>query len=250
MPLNKLKGPNGHQLAYIQTLNDTQGSERPGIVFLPGLKSDMYGTKAVALEEWCSGQALDFLRFDYSGHGQSEGVFLEGTIGDWYKDAEVVISDLTSRPNILVGSSMGGWISLLLALRQPELVHALVLIAPAPDFTSEFRDKFMTYKQHEELSETGRVVIPSDYDEPYIFTKEFLDEGDAHTILDDKIKIDKPVRFLHGKKDTAVSWEKSVLIESLLTSKDTEITLFDDGDHSLSRPEDLEVLCRKILSVF
>lgn len=237
------------QLAYRYTQPQKDNNTSPGVVFLPGFKSDMQGSKASYLEGWCADQNLNFLRFDYSGHGESGGNFTEGTIGSWYADAKFIIENVTRGPQILVGSSMGGWISLLLGMRVPKCVAGLVLIAPAPDFTSEIEAQLTKMGHIEMLHDQGYVEIPSDYDEPYIFTKDLIEDGKDHLMLHQPITYEGPVRILQGKQDTSVPWEKALKIKSLCTSGDVEITFIEHGDHSLSRAQDLEILTQEILGL-
>src|SRR5205085_10939514 len=189
-----LARPDGATIAYHRL---SGGS--PGIVFLGGYRSDMTGTKALFLEDYCSQRGRAYLRFDYFGHGASSGDFAQGTIGRWREDAIAVIDSLTEGPQILVGSSMGGWIMLLAALARPERIAALIGIAAAPDFTAELLPNRLTPEQRRELDEKGAVTVPSDYDAAgYLYTSALIEDGAKHLLLGAPIPIDMPVRLLHG----------------------------------------------------
>ncbi len=197
----------------------------PGVVFLGGFRSDMTGTKALFLEDYCRGRGRAYVRFDYFGHGRSSGDFALGTIGRWREDAIAVIDSLTEGPQILVGSSMGGWIMLLSALARGERIAALVGIAPAPDFTQELLPARLTPEQHRTLEEEGAVVLPSDYDPAgYPYTRALIEDGRRHLLLGAPIPLD---------------------IERL-TSRDVVVTLVKDGDHRLSTEADLARLARTL----
>ena len=225
-------------LAYI----DSEGEKSPTVMFLGGFRSDMEGTKATFLESKCLENGNSFIRFDYSGHGISEGNFEEGCISDWADDALRIFDSVTDGPVILVGSSMGGWISLLLALKRPERVHAIIGLAAAPDFT-KIMEKKMTEAQKGELNEKGFFALDNDYsDEPYVITKKLIDDGREQCLLDKAIKVSCPVRLIQGKKDTDVHWETADKISQQLTSDDVQVILLDEADHRLSAPEELNVL--------
>ena len=214
----------------------------PGVVFLTGFMSDMSGGKALALEEMCRADGRAFLRFDYQGHGASSGEFADGTIGVWAGDALAALDRLTEGPQILVGSSMGGWIMLLVARARPDRVAGLVGIAAAPDFTERFYNDGLTDAQRDEMARTGRVVIPSDYEDDYTFTKDLIEDGRAQCLLEGPIAIDCPVRLLQGMRDDAVPWQTALSIQDKLRSDDVEVALVKDGDHRLSEPHDIERL--------
>jgi pimeloyl-ACP methyl ester carboxylesterase len=214
----------------------------PGIVFLGGFNSNMTGTKAVAISEFCRGRGQACLRFDYRGHGASGGRFRDGTIGLWLEDALDAFDRLTEGPQILVGSSMGGWLMLLLALRQPERIAGLVGLAAAPDFTENIWREFSAGQQQELLSR-GEIKRPSAYsDEPYVVTRALIEDGRRHFLLESEIDLDCPVRLLHGMADPDVSPAKSLRIAEQLRSQDAIVTLIKDGDHRLARPQDLQRL--------
>ena len=228
-------------LVYVKS----EGRE-PTILFLGGFASDMDGTKATYLEEQCRKRSQAFLRFDYSGHGRSEGAFEEGTIGSWRQDALEMVDYCTDGPLIVVGSSMGGWIGLLVALARPKRVQGLVGIAAAPDFTRWMKNKELSEAQLAELQEKGQTHLPNDYGDPYVITRNLIEDGENWSLLDNPIELGIPVRLLQGKQDTSVPWETAEHIAEKLTSEDVEVILIDDGDHSLSRDQDLEVLSQAV----
>ncbi len=215
----------------------------PVVVFCPGYASDMGGTKALALEEACRARGQAMLRFDYSGHGQSGGDFLEGTIGDWTADAAFIISTLVPAQQILlVGSSMGGWIALLLGRVLGERLAGMILIAPAADFTEALVRPSLTPAIWAELREKGVVYQPSEYGAPLPMTLKFIEEGAGNLVLGSKIPITCPVHILHGMLDDAVPWRHSLKIVEALESTAVRVVFLKDGDHRLSRPEDLGLL--------
>jgi len=227
-----------------------QQGASPGVLFLSGYKSDMKGTKAEALAGWAEAQGRAFLRFDYSGHGESDGKFIDGTIGRWLDDSVAVFDACCRGPQIVVGSSMGGWLALLLvkALRArgvsgPATVAGLVLLAPAVDFTEELMWKRFTPEIKRELAEKGVWQRPSAYSaEPYLVTQELIEEGRNHLLLGGMIETGCPVRILQGIEDPDVPWKHAVELTSRLACDDVVLTLVKDGDHRLSRPEDIERL--------
>jgi len=229
--------------------NDLAWAHLPGhgptIVFLPGFKSDMAGSKAIHLRDWAAGQGRAMLRLDYSGHGQSTGAFEAGTIGAWAADARAVIEARAPGPLLLVGSSMGGWIALLLARAMPARVSALVGIAAAPDFTEPFLAT-LTAEERATLDAQGHIDRPSLYGDPYRFTRALLMDGATQSLLAAPIPIRCPVRLLQGQQDPDVPWQTALRLAEHLESNDIEITLIKDGDHRLSRPQDLALLTRII----
>ncbi|MEO9819986.1 MAG: alpha/beta hydrolase [Paracoccaceae bacterium] len=224
-----LETPQGRRIAYHKT--DGAG---PCVVFMGGLKSDMDGTKAIHLENWAKARGQAFLRFDYSGHGQSSGTFEEGCIGDWAEDSDAALSGLTSGPLVIVGSSMGGWQSLLYARANPERIQGLVTIAAAPDFTEDGYWATFTDAQKTELAENGQVAMPSDYMEPYIITKRLIDDGRENLVLRSPLDLPFPVRCLQGTADTAVSTETALRLVDHATCPDMRLTLVKDADHRFS----------------
>ena len=237
-----LARPDGATIAYHRL-----AGEAPGIVFLGGFRSDMTGTKALFLEDYCRRRGQAFVRFDYFGHGASSGDFALGTIGRWREDAIAIIDSLTAGPQILIGSSMGGWIMLLAALARPERIAALVGIAGAPDFTEELLWPRLTPAQREEIIERGAVVLPSDFDPAgYLYTSALIEDGRRHLLLRAPIALDMPVRLLHGLADESVPWQLSLRVAERLASRDVVVTLVKDGDHRLSSDPDLARLAQTL----
>jgi len=226
----------------------------PGLFWLSGYKSDMKGTKAEALARWAEQNGRACIRFDYSGHGESGSEFADGTIGRWLADSIGVFDAFARGPQILIGSSMGGWLALLLvrALRQRALavtapVVGLVLIAPAVDFTEELMWKRFPPAIKQELEEKGVWARPSEYSpEPYLVTRQLIEEGRDHLLLGGMIETGCPVRILQGVEDPDVPWRHAVELVSRLASDDVVLTLVKDGDHRLSRPEDIERMIRAV----
>jgi pimeloyl-ACP methyl ester carboxylesterase len=221
----------------------------PGIVFIHGFMSDMSGEKALAVEAMCALQERAFVRFDCRGHGHSSARFDEGSIGDWAEDTVAVIDALTQGPQVLVGSSMGGWLMLLATLARPERIAGLVGIAAAPDFTG---------KVWERLPPDARAAVERDGvwrtasaygPDPYTITRRLIEDGRTRNVLTRRIAFDGPVRLLHGMRDPDVEWQTALRIAQALTSEDVEIQLVKDGEHRLSRPQDLERLGRVIAEV-
>jgi pimeloyl-ACP methyl ester carboxylesterase len=211
----------------------------PGIIFMSGFMSDMTGDKALMLENFSRERGQAFVRFDYFGHGQSSGDFASGHIGIWAADALAVLDELTEGPQVLVGSSMGGWIMLLTAIARPDRIAGLVGLAAAPDFTEDLLYNELTVEQIAEVEDKGFVVVPSEYKNDYIFTKALFDEGRKNLVLRNEIPLDCPVRLLHGLEDTDVPWKTSLIIQEKLRSRDVEITLIKNGDHRLNSEADL-----------
>ncbi|WP_286829463.1 MULTISPECIES: alpha/beta fold hydrolase [Kordiimonas] len=234
-----LKTDHGTKIAYHKS-----AGYGPGVVFLGGFMSDMEGGKALELEAYCRRVGRAFVRFDYFGHGQSSGAFADGTIGLWLKDALAVIDWLTEGPQILVGSSMGGWVSLLAAKARPGRVKGLVGIAAAPDFTVWHWDA-MSAEDQQTIIEEGRLEVYSDYGpDPYVFTKELFDDGWQNRINNGPIHLDIPVRLIQGTADADVPWQTALKIADNITGEDTEVILVPGGDHRLSRDVDLKRLVR------
>lgn len=225
----------GTRLAYHHT-----PGRAPGFVFLPGLRSDMTGTKALRVEAFCRARGLACLRFDYRGHGASSGAFEEGTIGAWRADALAALDALTEGPQVLVGSSMGGWIMLLAARERPERIAGLVGLAAAPDFVCDLIEPALGPEQHAALAREGRIELPSAYDEaPMPLTRRLIEEARAQRVLDRPLPITCPVRLLHGMRDPDVPWHTAVTLAGHLDAEDVAITLIKDGEHRLSRDSDL-----------
>ena len=229
-----LARPDGLRLAY-----RSLSGAGPTLVFLPGYMSDMEGTKALAVDAWAERKGLAFLRLDYSGCGTSEGRFEDGTLAIWRDDALHLIEHLTQGALILVGSSMGGWLMLLLALALKERVAGLVGIAAAPDFT----DWGFTDADKAILRTEGRIEEPSAYSEqPYVTTRAFWQSGQDNLLLGQPIAIQCPIRLLHGQRDEDVPWEVALRLAGSLSSEDVRVTLIKDGDHRLSRDQDIALL--------
>jgi pimeloyl-ACP methyl ester carboxylesterase len=221
----------------------------PGVFWLGGFKSDMQGTKAVALDAWAAKAGRACTRFDYSGHGESGGAFTDGTIGRWLEESVVVFERFARGPQVLVGSSMGGWIALLLAreLRQRAAAGSklagMVLIAPAADFTEELMWQKFSPEVKRQIETTGSWRRPSDYSpEPYVITRGLIEDGRKHLLLGGLIETGCPVRILQGVQDPDVPWQHAMELSSRLARDDVVMTLVKDGDHRLSRPEDIERL--------
>ncbi|WP_036766820.1 alpha/beta fold hydrolase [Parvularcula oceani] len=232
-------GPNG-RIAYLRS----QGSG-PGIVWLGGYASDMRGTKAEAVSEWAEHAGRACVRFDYTGHGESEGQFEDGTIGRWLDDALHVLDNLTSGPQVLVGSSMGAWIAGLIAKRRPERLAGLLLLAPAPDFTQDLTRKDWSAEDKAKLERDGRVAFPSAYDDSeMVYTKALFEDGAKHLILHEPLPIPCPVRIIQGTKDESVPWTHGVRTAEHMEGDDITVTLVKDADHRLSTPNDIARLLR------
>lgn len=232
----------GHRLAY----HATTGTG-PCFIWCGGLKSDMEGGKAVHLERWAAALGRNYVRFDYFGHGISDGEFIDGTISRWRDDIIEMIDHIAPQGDvILVGSSMGGWASLLSAVMRPARIKGLVLINPAPDFTQKLTYASWDAAKRQALIDQGVVYEPSDYGEPYAYSRALMDDGRDHQILDAPIEFDGAVRILQGASDSVVPWAYSRQILDVITSDDATYTLVKDGDHSLSRPADLDRLIKTV----
>lgn len=232
-----LDSPEGRRLAHMR--HDGAG---PGVVFLGGFRSDMGGTKALALEDWARRRGRAFLRFDYSGHGASGGRFEDGCIGDWLADASAVIEAVTEGPQVLVGSSMGGWIALLLARAQPERVAALVGIAAAPDFTERGFWAGADAATRAHLLAEGMIHSPSDYGDPYPITRRLIEDGRDHLLLDRALPLPMPVRLLQGTADADVPVQWALDLLGHADAADMRLTLVKDADHRFSTPACLSLV--------
>lgn len=236
----------GRRIAY----HKTQG-RGPGVVFLGGFRSDMSGTKAVFLEDWAQKNGRAFLRFDYSGHGESAGDFLDGSIGEWAEDAVAAIGALTEGPQVLVGSSMGGWISLLVARAIPHKVAGMVGIAAAPDFTEDGYWAGFSEDQRQELAEKGQIALPSDYsDEPYIITRKLIEDGRNQLVLRSPLLVPGPVRLLQGTEDEAVARSVALALLDHLSGNDVRLTLVKGADHRFSNVACLNHIVASLNEVF
>ncbi|CAH2604791.1 2-hydroxymuconic semialdehyde hydrolase [Rhodovastum atsumiense] len=221
----------------------------PTVVFLPGFASDMTGSKATTLASWCAAEGRALLRLDYSGHGASGGSFAAGSIGTWTADARLVIERLTEGPLLLVGSSMGGWIALLTALAMPERIAALVGIAAAPDFTEDLMWAAMAPPERERLLREGALQVPSEYGAPTLITRGLIEDGRRHLLLRAPVPLTCPVRLLQGQRDADVPWETALRLAGRITGGDVQVVLVKDGDHRLSREQDLGLLVRTVGSL-
>ncbi|MCA0927496.1 alpha/beta fold hydrolase [Ruegeria profundi] len=239
-----LETSQGRRLAY----HKSEGAG-PTIVFLGGLKSDMEGTKAVHLDAWAQARGQAFLRFDYSGHGESSEAFTDGCIGDWHEDTVAAVTALTDGPLIVVGSSMGGWQALLLAKAMPERFAGMVTIAAAPDFTEDGYWASFSDEQKAALDSVGHVELPSDYMEPYIITKRMITDGRQRLVLRDPLNLPFPVRFLQGTADTAVSTETAVRLLNHATGPDMRLLMVKDADHRFSDGPCLSLIEQAVLEV-
>jgi len=219
----------------------------PGVVFLGGFMSDMTGTKAEALDRFCAARDQAYLRFDYFGHGASSGAFKDATVGRWKDDALAVLDALTQGPQVLVGSSLGGWIMLLAALARAERVKALVGIAAAPDATEDLMWAELSEAQRATMLRDGFLRLPSEYSpEGYVYTRALIEEGRRHLVMRAPIPLGCPVRLLHGMRDPDVPWRTSLALAEKLESQDVSVTLIKDGDHRLSTDENLTLLMRTL----
>ena len=256
----RLDRGDGVELAWRRRVGGGGAERRPGVIFLGGFNSDMTGTKAEDLSAFCAERGQAFLRFDYSGHGASGGNFAEGTIGRWAADAAAVLDALAEGPQILVGSSMGGWIALLLAAQRPGLrsqdaagvgraapawsLAGLVGIAAAPDFTARIEES-LPAEIRATIARDGVWHRPSEYGDPYPITRALLEEGRRH-LLQAPVPITAPVRLLQGQQDRDVPWETALRTAAAIAGPDVQVTLIKDGDHRLSRPQDLALLRRTV----
>lgn len=237
-----LTTPQDRRIAYART-----AGQGPGVVFLGGFMSDMTGTKAQFLQDWATRQGRAFLRFDYSGHGQSSGAFEEGCIGDWAEDALAVIAALTEGPQVLVGSSMGGWISLLVAKAMPERVAGMVGIAPAPDFTEDSMWAGFDDTQRAALMRDGRITIPSDYSpDGYPITRRLIEDGRRHLVLRAPLSLPFPVRILQGTADTDVPPAVALRLMEHADCPDLRLTLVKGADHRFSTPDCLAMIADSV----
>lgn len=243
--LSHTQNADGLQLAYHHT--EGKGAH---VVFLGGFMSDMSGTKATHLEDVVTKAGYGYTRFDYRGHGESEGQFTDATIGAWQSDVLHILDEVVKQSCILVGSSMGGWMMLLAALARPKQVQGLVGIAAAPDFTTRLMHAQMTPQQQAVLASEGVLHVPSEYGfEPYPITAKLIDESHQHLLLDDEIAIECSIRLLHGMADPDVPWEFSAMIAQAVSTHDVQIQLSKSGDHRLSEQQDLERLQQTVLSL-
>lgn len=238
-------GEEGHSRKIAVRLRE---GANPGFVWLGGYRSDMVGTKAEALDQLCQETGNSYCRHDYSGHGESGGEFAEGTISRWLEESLAVFDEFTKGPQILVGSSMGAWIALrmaqeLQARSQTNRLHAMLLIAPAPDFTHELMWPKLSEEQRRSINEKGYLEEPSEYsDEPNLYTKALFDDGEKNLVMKGLIETGCPVHILQGQQDPDVPWEHAMKLAEFLPGEHVAMTLVKDGDHRLSRDEDIELM--------
>ncbi len=248
-PPEHLRAADGATIAYHRL-----PGKSPGVVFCGGFKSDMTGIKATALEAHCRSVGRAYLRFDYFAHGASSGDFIAATVGRWAADTIAVLDRLTEGPQVLVGSSMGGWLMLLAALARPARVAGLVGVAPAVDFTEALMWRNLPDEAKAVLARDGVWQRPSQYSaDPYPVTMQLIVEGRAHLLLDKPIPLACPLRILHGMQDPDVPWRHALKLVDALASADVVLTLVKHGDHRLSMPDDIkrltttvETLCREV----
>ena len=229
--------PAGRRIAYHRT--EGRG---PGVVFLGGFMSDMEGTKALALEDWARRRGRAFLRFDYSGHGQSSGAFTDGCIGDWAADARAVIEAVTEGRQVFVGSSMGGWIAALLAREIPGKLAGFVGIAAAPDFTEDSMWRDFSEADRARLMSEGRVDLPSDYGAPYPITRRLIEDGRENLVLRGLLRLRVPVRLLQGTADADVARAVALNLLDHIEGDDVRLTLVKHADHRFSEPAQLALV--------
>jgi pimeloyl-ACP methyl ester carboxylesterase len=230
----KLGRPDGAMLAWRRV-----AGRGPTVMWLGGFRSDMAGTKAQALADWALAEGRAYVRFDYFGHGESDGDFREGTITRWREDALAVLDELTRGEIVLVGSSMGAWIACLVAAVRAERVKAMVLVAPAPDFTEKLMAPEIPPDGQRALREDGMWLRPSEYGDPYPITAALLEDGARWSILPGPVPIEAPVRILQGGEDPDVPWRHALELAQAIKGDDVVFTLIKDGDHRLSRPQDI-----------
>ena len=236
-----LELPDGRRIAYRRT--EGRG---PGVVFLGGFRSDMTGTKAQFLEAWARARGQAYLRFDYTGHGASSGRFEDGAVGDWTRDAGDAVARLSEGPQVLVGSSMGGWIALLLASRLPGRIAGIVTVAAAPDFTEDSIWAGLDAAQRAELAAAGRVVLPSEYDGSYPVTRRLIEDGRHHLVLRTPLDLPFRVRLLHGAADADVELAVALRLLAHAECPDMRLTVVKGADHRFSDPGNLELLAQTL----
>ncbi|MEO5375595.1 MAG: alpha/beta hydrolase [Alphaproteobacteria bacterium] len=233
--------PDGATIAY----HKIEGSN-PGVVFIHGLTSDMTGGKALALEHYCRARGRSFVRFDCFGHGSSSGAFIEGSVGRWVEDTVAVLDELTEGPQVIVGSSMGGWVMLLAALTRPSRVAGLVGIATAADFTEDIIWQALSWEQRDALRAAGWIRVEGKDGETYDISQILIEDGRENLVLRGPIDVRCPVRLIHGLEDPDVPWQTSMLIQERLASTDVEVTLVKGGGHRLSESHDIDRLIRTV----
>ena len=255
--ISTLTSPGGDSIAWLNDGAETRDDGPCGTFWLGGFMSDMQGSKASALAEIAELTGRSAVRFDYSGHGASSGEFADGTIGKWLDEAQAVFTEVARGLRVLVGSSMGGWIAMLLARRllkeapgEAARIRAMVLLAPATDMTKDLMwDKFSD-EQRREMEKEGRLLIPSDYgDEPYVITRELIEEGKQHLMLEEGLAAPFPVRIHQGEEDKDVPWEHGLKVYEAISGEDVSFTLIKGADHRLSSPRELRMLQEVVLAL-
>ncbi len=242
-----LTRPATAEMAEQKIAYEQMAGNGPGVIFCGGFRSDMGGTKAMALADWAQATGRAYTRFDWFGHGQSSGAFTDGTMSHWRGDLPCLLDNICDDRQILIGSSFGGWLSLMAALDRPEKISALVLIAPAVDMTERLMWARFSDKARAKLMAEGLIYDPSEYDpEGYPITRALIEDGRSHLMLDDKIEINVPVRILHGQQDDAVPWQLSLELAAQLTGQNVELHLMKNGDHRLSEPHEIDRLIELI----
>lgn len=244
--LEFLPHPGGGRIAMRRTT-----AAGPAVLFLGGLRSDMAGAKATHVDALCRRQGLACVRFDYRGHGESDGRFEEGTVSRWLEDAELVLEHATDGPLILVGSSLGGWIGLLLALAHPDRIAAFIGISTAADFTEFVYHKLFNDAHRAEMQREGRVLVPDCHGgPPFEITRDLIEDGRRHLLLGRvRIPLDCPVRMIHARHDRDVPWDTGLELADLMTGSDVQVTIVKDGDHQLARPADLSLLDATLMAL-
>jgi len=229
-----------------------KGNSKIGFIFLSGFCSDMKGSKAQYIFQWCKKNQYECTLFDYSGHGNSSEKFIDSSIKKWIEDSSEILNRVTSNPQILIGSSMGGWIALKIGLKNSLKVKGIVTIAAAPDFTKRLWDKELNEMQKVEILKQGFTRIPSEYDKKgYVITKDNIEAGNESLLLkNNKLLFPFPVRLIHGDKDKAVSWKESLKIFNKSNNSDTDLILIKEGDHRLSNQKQLKKIITIIQSLF
>lgn len=248
-------GADVREIAYVALPATPEGAELPGLVWLGGFKSDMTGTKATALEKFAVESGRACLRFDYSGHGASGGAFEDGTISRWLEESLAIIRSQTKGRQILIGSSMGGWIALLAARALAEAgeerrIAGMVLIAPAVDFTATLMEPSLSKKAKAEIEKTGRWMRPSEYSpEPYPITRELLEDGRRHLMFGTAIRTYGPAHILQGMRDPDVPWRHALALVEHLADDPATLSFISDGDHRLSRDQDIARLIAAVAEI-
>lgn len=246
-PYRKFQTSENRSIAYVKHYNKQSSDKSLGVIFLGGFRSDMQGKKASHLEKWCVEKGYNFLKFDYSGHGQSSELFESGCISDWTNDACEVLDNLSEGPQILVGSSMGGWISLLLGNLRPNRIRAFIGIATAPDFTENSMWANLDQKARAELHQFDKVEIESGYsDEPYIVTKKLIEDGRLNLIMNDPLVSPFSIRLLQGMLDNDVHYSQAISLAENITHNDVKVIICKDADHQFSSPACLNILISTI----